>query len=289
MARPKKNNAEYFTHDSDMRDDVRIKAVRRKFKLTGYAIWCCMLEELTNRDYFEIEWNDMAVELLSADFDIDPDRLKEIVDYFLTLGLLQLKNGKLYSETHHKRFKALLSKRIRDNNQPQTPQKEVLDSENPGKTPFSDISSSENPHSRVEESKVNKRKEKYIKELDFDFSFVLPDFLPALLDWLFYKYDRGEEFEAQTSVESVYRKLLALSKKDAVLAAKIVEQSKANNWAKLFELEEKAVNASLGFDERIENGRRTYGSGKTTIPMDAPPRPSSQYAWNESTNNWMVL
>lgn len=38
MARPKKNNAEYYTHDADMRNDMKIKALRRKFSHTGYAV-----------------------------------------------------------------------------------------------------------------------------------------------------------------------------------------------------------------------------------------------------------
>ena len=42
MARPKKNNAEYFTHDADMRNDVKIKALRRNFPTQGmpYGITC---------------------------------------------------------------------------------------------------------------------------------------------------------------------------------------------------------------------------------------------------------
>ena len=46
--------------------------------------------------------------------------------------------------------------------------------------------------------------------------------------------------------------------------------------------------ANLGVDERIENGRRTYGSGSATIPMTAPPRPSARHAWNASTEQWVV-
>ena len=47
MARPKKNNADYFPHDADMRNDPKIRALRRKFGLKGYAIWNMFLESLT--------------------------------------------------------------------------------------------------------------------------------------------------------------------------------------------------------------------------------------------------
>lgn len=42
---------------------------------------------------------------------------------------------------------------------------------------------------------------------------------------------------------------------------------------------------NLGVGERIENGRRTYGTGTATIPMSAPPRPSDRYAWNSEYKN----
>ena len=50
------------------------------------------------------------------------------------------------------------------------------------------------------------------------------------------------------------------------------------------------ADARLGVGEWIDsNGRRTYGSGKATIPMDAPPRPSERYSWNASNNKWIIL
>lgn len=38
-----------------------------------------------------------------------------------------------------------------------------------------------------------------------------------------------------------------------------------------------------------ETGRRTYGTGKATIPDEAPPRPSERYYWNASTQQWLLL
>lgn len=46
--------------------------------------------------------------------------------------------------------------------------------------------------------------------------------------------------------------------------------------------------ANLGADERVENGRRTYGSGSVTVPMEAPPRPSAKHAWKAATGQWVV-
>lgn len=98
MARPIKHNADYFSHDNDMRNDIKIKALRRTFSHKGYSIFCMLLELLANSDYFEYEWNDMSIELLTPDFDIDADELREIVKYAMKLNLLQITNGYLHCD-----------------------------------------------------------------------------------------------------------------------------------------------------------------------------------------------
>lgn len=46
----------------------------------------------------------------------------------------------------------------------------------------------------------------------------------------------------------------------------------------------------LGVGEFYDNsGRRTYGSGKATIPPTAPPRPSDRHAWDSLSNTWILL
>jgi len=118
MARPKKDNAEYFSHDADMRNDTKIRALRRKFGLEGYAIWCMLLEYLTHCDFFEFEYSELNIELLSGDFDVEPELLKEVMEYLINkLGLMQVENGNLMCLEHIKRFDALLSKRKRQRNE----------------------------------------------------------------------------------------------------------------------------------------------------------------------------
>ena len=51
----------------------------------------------------------------------------------------------------------------------------------------------------------------------------------------------------------------------------------------------KESNVELGYGEFIKDGVRTYGSGKVSVPMDAPKRPSSNYAWSEVLNQWVYL
>jgi hypothetical protein len=93
MARPKKLNAEFFSHDVDMRNDLKVKALRKRFGHKGYSFWNMILEHLGNCDYFEYEWNELNIELLSTDFDLTSEELNELVDYCVKLELLQIYNG----------------------------------------------------------------------------------------------------------------------------------------------------------------------------------------------------
>ena len=92
MARPEKNNLDYFSHDCDMRNDIKIKALRRKFGHKGYSIYVMMLEHLGNCEYLQYEWNDLSIELLTPEFDIDSIDLKEIIEYCIFLKLFQIDN-----------------------------------------------------------------------------------------------------------------------------------------------------------------------------------------------------
>lgn len=295
MARPKKNNAEYFSHDADMRNDVRIKALRRKFSHTGYAVWSYLLETLTDSDFFEVEWEEINIELLAADYDVTVEDLHSIVGYCLKIGLLQMQDDKLLSEAHKKRFSPLLAnrerKRVMDGNNPaETPENGDTASHNPNETPETSESGNPKPLSKGKDSKGEEIKGEEKK--DFDFSFCSPDYLPVFQDWLSYKRQRKESYKTQQSLEALYRKLHKLSGGEVEIAQMIVEQSQANNWAGLFELKDDAAtsqNSKLGCGERIENGRRTYGTGRATIPMDALPRPSERHTWDSSTQKWLML
>lgn len=114
MGRPCKNNAEYFSHDSGMRNDVKIKALRKRFSHTGYAVWNYLLESLTDSANFRIRWDEIAVDLYSADFDVTPEELAEIVAYCVKIDLLQMEDGYLCSENLRERFNGLVRKRKKE-------------------------------------------------------------------------------------------------------------------------------------------------------------------------------
>lgn len=113
MARPRKNNADYFSHDNNMRNHRKIKAVRNKFGLEGYAIYNMFLETLTEADNFRIKIDEeMEWDLLAADFGVDKAKLKEVLNYFqeLKLFLYDKKTG-FFSDGLEERLSSLVEKR----------------------------------------------------------------------------------------------------------------------------------------------------------------------------------
>ena len=155
MARPTKHNVTYFPHDCDMRNDLKIKSLRRKFGHKGYSIWNMLLELLGDADYFEYEWTDINIELLSADFDIDVPELKEIVDYLLFLNLIQIEQNFITCNTFTKRLESEVLVRRKDYDSNNSLRKQLMTS----LTPLEDDSENINRQSKVKESKVKENKE----------------------------------------------------------------------------------------------------------------------------------
>lgn len=114
MARPLKTNADYFSHDTWMRNDMKVKALRRKYWMEWYAIYVMMLEIITSCDNFELLLpdNDIVVwEVIAWDIDTDSERLKEILAYMIVLWLFVREWSKIYSIWLKKRLQQVIEKR----------------------------------------------------------------------------------------------------------------------------------------------------------------------------------
>jgi hypothetical protein len=168
MARPQKNNADYFPHNNDMRNDRRCKALRSKFNLEGYAVFVMLLETLTGANHFQIENNKMELELIAGDIDIDSKKLSAILEYLIKLGLL-VREGDLISSPMLNDLKKILND-IRDKdrkrkiNPSEKATKENGIKENEVFHTENRFIQSEKAQSKGKESKANKRKENKIKE-----------------------------------------------------------------------------------------------------------------------------
>lgn len=159
MARPKKLNAEFFPHDVDMRNDLKVKALRNKFGPQGYAYWCMTLEHLGNCNYFEYEWTELNIELLATDFNISSDELNDFVAYCMKLELLQIDNGFLTCNRFTERLVGSLGSKRDDFSMENSKRFKLLDSLSDGNyinDEFTEDKHHGNTQSKVKESKGNK-------------------------------------------------------------------------------------------------------------------------------------
>lgn len=320
MGRPKNNSAEYFSHDADMRNDVKVKALRRKFSHTGYAVWNYILETLTDSENFELDFREVNRELLAADYELTVGELTDIVEYACRIDLLQMSEDGtvLFSAAHKRRFAQLLERRAKlsqagkkgmasrwnNANEDITPNKEVItqdskEKETKGKEskgkkieyPYQDIVALWNSvcSSLPKIKTLNDNRRQKIR-------LRLAEFSDDSSRWLSFCQEIFEKIQASKFLnggnDSGWTATFDWVFENSKNWLKIVEGNYDNNRGFRSAANRGYLpNANLGVGERIdeETGRRTYGSGRATIPNDAPPRPSDKHAWDDKSKNWILL
>ncbi len=170
MARPRKNNAEYFSHDANMRSDRKIIALRSKFWLEGYAIWNMLLETLAWAENFTVSYSPLEIELLAGDFWLDAEVFDQIVRYMEKINLITLVDEVITCPKLIERLEPLLNKRKRyrertewvsdDQNYAGESGEEVMDNQNEVLETETIVSEEKTPQSKVQHRKVKKRKQK---------------------------------------------------------------------------------------------------------------------------------
>ena len=301
MARQKNNDnggADYFSHDIDMRNDIKVKALRRKFSHTGYAVWCFMLEYLTDCTNFEFDYDEVSQELLASDFDVPVAELREIIDYSVKIGLLQHEDGKIFSAAHKRRFVRMLEVRQRraeaarrngrkggnpnfKKGQPnpyyRTTESVMEDNQN-----ITQEITEDNPiveQSNVEHSRVKKQKEtpKGEKKTASRFS------APTVDEVRTYAQEKGFNIDPEHFVDYYTSNGWRVGRnpmKDW--------RATVRTWASRDRAQTPVQGAqSLGVGEFINSkGIRTYGTSGQPVPPEAPPRPSDAHYWSETTKQW---
>lgn len=140
MARPLKDNADWYAHQAQMRNNRKVRVLRARFGAEGYATWCMLLECLTESDRFVLGWTDLDRELLAGDFGLSVERLQEIVTCCEKIGMLSIESDTVFSKNHQEGMKPLLEVRERKRQwkQAKKPKSDgesrVSDGENPQST-----------------------------------------------------------------------------------------------------------------------------------------------------------
>ena len=197
MARPIKNYCDYFPHDRDMRNHRKIKAIRTKFGIEGYAIWSMLLEYLTGIDGNVFEYSEPEFELIGGDFGVSVETIRLVIDYCLKLELLFLKDGFVNSESLDERLKPVYIKRgISKNNSKKQQRKNGKFASN--NTVNDGVSVTEMP-----QIKVNKSKEDKTINISFDVFWDLYDKKVGDKQKLIKKWDSLKNEERELAIKHI--------------------------------------------------------------------------------------
>lgn len=107
MARKCKTGIDYFSHDVDIMQDRKIKLLKAKHGLVGYATYMRLLEEVYREDGYYLKIDDDFNILFSDDNNLTYDV------YILILN--DCINGELFNKKMYDKYSILTSSRIQEN------------------------------------------------------------------------------------------------------------------------------------------------------------------------------
>ena len=88
MARPKKENLDYFPFDTDFFSDTKIKILKAKYGTDGVCIYLYILCEIYRNGYF-VEYNEDFVLTVSDYFNFLETKTEQIISYLVSRSLLE--------------------------------------------------------------------------------------------------------------------------------------------------------------------------------------------------------
>lgn len=170
MARPNKNNCDYFPHLTTMRNHRKVKALRNKFgQVLGYAFWAMFLEYLTEQDGCEVENSEIELEMFAGELGVSVVEIRDMVDYCIRIEMLFLnKDNFIYSESLNDNLLPVFEKRKKSKEISKTRKRRENGTFIQENTTPIGVSATEIPQSRVEYSKVKKSKVAIPWKMDFN-------------------------------------------------------------------------------------------------------------------------
>lgn len=326
MGRPTKETVDYYPHF--VKGGRTIFILESKYGNDGYAFWFKLLEILGDAEghYYDCSIPNNWAYLL-AKTRCSEDTANGVINTLLTLGKIdsELWESKQViwcqhfvdnlSSVYKRRNIEAPTKPSFCNEKPQRVGVSV--NENPNERELIDTENTKVKESKVKESKEEK---KYpYQDIVALWNEICGCFLPKVKslnenrrqkikcrldefggdskeDWLAHAKELFERVIASdflrgnnnTGWAATFDWLFENSKN----WVKVIEGNYDNNrGARNAQQHRTQQGVTLGVGEYIEQqtGRRTYGTGKATIPPTAPARPSERHSWDAATNSWILL
>lgn len=322
MARPKRQTVDYFPHF--VKGGRTLYILENKFGNDGYAFWFKLLELLGDTDGHAYDCSETGNwEYLLAKTHVAEETAKEIMDTLV--GLLKIdrelweQHRIIWVQNFVNNLTQVYAKR-----HDEIPQKPVFPSQKPATDMVSaPETQTEDEFSAQEPSKGKESKEKESKVKQYPYEDIVRlwnDTCGATLPQVKKLNDnRRQKIKLRLNefgkTPDVWRQTVT-DLFNRVQQSSFLRGENNHNWTATFDwLFENPTNwvkvlegnyddnrgkqavkqqrqqagVKLGVGEYItDTGRRTYGTGKATIPMSAPPRPSERYSWNADSEDWIM-
>lgn len=207
----------YFSHDYNVRNDSKIKKLLSVHGYLGYGLWWAIVEDLYNNT------NVLRLDYQSISFDLrtSAETIKSIINDFD----LFVFDGENFGSLS-------VQKRLDERNEKSNKARNSVLKRWANKGVDTNVLQTQFDSNTIKERKVKENKEK-----DKDkYFFVSSLFNESFFKWMKYKSERKEKYKSIESEKSFYNKLIKLSNNNPNIAAEIIEQSMANNYAGIFEL-----------------------------------------------------
>jgi hypothetical protein len=95
----------YFSHDSNARNDLKIKALRRKYKSAGYGNWWIVLEYLKEANEYKLKLDEITLSAFCEEFNVNIDELQIFLNDLVNVFQLLKSDGEsIWSEGLIKRM-----------------------------------------------------------------------------------------------------------------------------------------------------------------------------------------
>lgn len=225
------NNAYYFSHDSNAKDDPKCMLLIDQLGLEGYGIFWILIEVLRDQPEYRYPLN--LVPILARRYNTTAEKMNTVIrnynlfqfdekNNFFSLSLNKRMN-KIQIGIEQRKLAGLASAQKRLGQGVSTDVQR----------PFNECSTKKRKEKKGNENKEKDYREILVSKFKDE---INPDFKEVFFKWLDYKKDRKESYKSASSAELAYKNLLKLSANNTTKANEIVEQSMANNWAGLFEL-----------------------------------------------------
>lgn len=111
MPKKYRNNATFFILDWDTHNHRKVKMIRSKFGLQGYAVYVLLLQMLTHADGVEMTDSPEEIECLAADFGCPEDIVRGVLDVCYKNGLLVKEGSLFYAERLKTKLEGINKKR----------------------------------------------------------------------------------------------------------------------------------------------------------------------------------